>query len=342
MNIRKVIKYMLMIMLLAGLCGCSIKEKQLQVKVLILPHFEIGEMYGDAAGEAQHYYERYLMDSTAYEIDGTDHHLYYKDGIALIVGGIGKVNTAVTMTSLLTDPRFDFSQALILSTGCAGGSYGRAIMGDVVYISAIADFDLGHRVDHRELENENGYTWYEDKTFSSFAHFDLENPLNDQAYELVKDLKMSTAEISHIEMAKAFDKEQWADREPKVIRGASVSGDTYWKGFYTHENALNIIKTYDIQYIFSCTEMEESSLAFTLQKFGLLDRLISIRGIVNMDVFMNGVTPEQIWHDELDLVQEDSAETLGLFDKVLADTAIVGQTIIDAVMDGNIIVQADQ
>lgn len=39
------------------LTGASVAEEKPIVKVLILPKFEVGKMYGDFPGEAQFYYE---------------------------------------------------------------------------------------------------------------------------------------------------------------------------------------------------------------------------------------------------------------------------------------------
>ena len=40
----------------------------LPVKVLLLPKFEIDEMAGDFPGEAQYYYEQYLMGAEEYDV----------------------------------------------------------------------------------------------------------------------------------------------------------------------------------------------------------------------------------------------------------------------------------
>ena len=60
------------------------------VKVLILPKFENGEMAGDFPGEAQYYYEEYLIGSDEYDIKGgtPGSKLYVKDGVALYVTGM--------------------------------------------------------------------------------------------------------------------------------------------------------------------------------------------------------------------------------------------------------------
>ena len=51
------------------------------------------------------------------------------DGVALCVLGMGKVNAALTTMAVLSDGRFDYSQAYILSTGCAGSAAETTVMG---------------------------------------------------------------------------------------------------------------------------------------------------------------------------------------------------------------------
>ena len=99
-------------------------EEKIPVKVLILPKFEVDEMSGDFPGEAQLYYEHYLDGAEEYEAQNAAEGctLYLKDGVALCVLGMGKVNAALNTMAILTDSRFDFSDAYILSTGCAGSA----------------------------------------------------------------------------------------------------------------------------------------------------------------------------------------------------------------------------
>ena len=98
----------------------------LPIKVLILPKFEVGEMDGDYPGEAQLYYHQYLEGAESYDIPGGKEgsRLYVKDGVGLYVLGMGKVNAALGTMAVLSDKRFDFSDAFIIATGCAGSSKG--------------------------------------------------------------------------------------------------------------------------------------------------------------------------------------------------------------------------
>ena len=134
--------------------------EKIHIDVLILPKFEVNEMQGDFPGEAQYYYENYLAGGEEYDIFGglDNHKLYVKDGIALYLTGMGKLNAAIGTIAVLSDERFDFSDAYILSTGCAGAAIEYGVMGDVFVITSIVDFDLGHHADSREMEDPStGY-----------------------------------------------------------------------------------------------------------------------------------------------------------------------------------------
>lgn len=147
-----------------SMAGCRQEasgNSQIPVKVLILLKFEIGEMSGDAAGEAQFYYEEYMDGSEEYTVQGLgeDGVLYVKDGVALCVTGERKVSSSVHTAALLADERFDFSDTYVMSVGCAGGSTGYAVMGDVCIITAAADYDLGHHAaDLFDTSMKNNFT----------------------------------------------------------------------------------------------------------------------------------------------------------------------------------------
>ena len=131
-QIRNYINYIIIFMLIAVVilaAGCASKPpaqdgEKIPVKVLILPKFEEGEITGDAPGEGQYYYDEYCKGGEEYDIRAGygDGKVYYKDGVALCLAGQGKVCATLTLTSLMTDDRFDFSDAYIVATGCAGAA----------------------------------------------------------------------------------------------------------------------------------------------------------------------------------------------------------------------------
>lgn len=61
--------------------------------------------------------------------------------------------------ALLADEYFAFSDTYVMSVGCAGGSTGYAVMGDVCIITAAADYDLGHHAaDLFDTSMKNNFT----------------------------------------------------------------------------------------------------------------------------------------------------------------------------------------
>ena len=349
MNLIRIIAFVLCFGLTAAfLAGNSCraeapagKDGKIAVKVLILPKFDIGEMEGDFPGEAQYYYEHYLKDAESYEIPGGNEgsRLYVRDGIALYLLGMGKVNAALNTAAVLSDERFDFSEAYILSTGCAGTAAGYSVMGDVFVITAAVDYDLGHHADAREMADSTAPTWFHDPDFDDAAVIRLNPDLMDRVYTLVKDLRIETTEKTRNYMREAFDGAEWAARGPKVLRGTAVTGDNYWKGWYDHENALRMVQTYGCPDPFAATEMEDIAVCAAVKRKGLLDRMIILRDSVNMDVFMPGMTPENLWGSDpsaMKLATEDNAEAADIFATAMKNNFTVGSVIIDAIQNGGI------
>lgn len=308
----------------------------LPVKVLLLSKFEIGEMTGDFPGEAQYYYEQYLTGAEEYDVPHSSGKLYYKDGVVLCALGMGKINAALGTMAILSDARFDYSEAYIISTGCAGSSAGNTVMGDVFLITAAVDYDLGHHADARELSDPEGTTWFHNADFDDAAVVFLNPELMEKTYALVKDTPVETTFVTRNFMRAAFDGADWAVRDPQVLRGTAVTSDNYWKGQYGHLNAMRMAEVYQCPDPYAITEMEEVAVARAVERMGMLDRLIIIRDSVNMDVFMLGATPESLWGnaEATTLASEESVEAADIFMTAMKNNFDVGRIIIDQILAG--------
>ena len=344
MKISKVLKRIaasVAVLMIAGMqpgFSSQIADQRKHVQVLILPKFEIGAMAGDFPGEAQDFYEEYLVGGDTYAMNGCPGEigLYYKDGVALCPVGQGKVAAALNTAAVLSDVRFDFSDAYILSVGCGGVAEGYGVMGDVFVISAAVDFDLGHRADPREMQTGSETTWFHDGSFDESAVVRLDPGLADRVYSLVKDVSLQTTDLTVNFLRREYPDEVWANRQPQVMRGTSVTSDNFWKGRYDHQNALLITDTHSCSDPYAVTEMEDIAVGQAVKRFGMLDRLIILRTGVNMDVFPDGVTPEILWGPESDdhLASESSMESMDIFETAMHNCFSVGKMLIDAVLNG--------
>lgn len=337
---KKVLTILVLLFVAFAAIPVIAEEAPIEVKVLILPKFESGEMTGDFPGEAQYYYEAYCAGGEEFEIKGAfeGNKLYVKDGVALHLTGMGKVNAAMSLHALLMDDRFDFSNAYVLSTGCAGSAFESTVMGDVFVITAAVDFELGHHADIREMAEGSVTTWFHDASYDATAAKILDADLMNKVYNLVKDVKIETTDKTRNFMAVTFDNAEWATRDPQVLRGTTVTADNYWKGYYDHLNAQLITKTYNCPDPYALTEMEDVALAVVMDRLNMLDRLIIIRDSVNMDVFMNGATPESLWDPEFDesLASESSVEAADIFATAMENNFKVGSVVVNAILDGTL------
>lgn len=119
------------------------------------------------------------------------------------------------------------SDATIVSVGCGGASTGSFIFGDVILVTAVCDYELGHHTDKSELEDP-----------------------------------------------------------------------------------------------YAVTEMEETAVMNAAECFGLKDRVISLRVIVNMDTFLKGESPEQFWLGDSNFsskAEEGTGETVDIFEQCHAE-----------------------
>lgn len=337
---KTIIAFTAVLLILLLLLGCSSQRKDqgLPVQVLILPKFEVDGMTGDFSGEAQLFYEEYLAGGEVYEIaGGTDgNKLYYKNGVAMCLLGQGKINAALNTAAVLSDERFDFSSAYILSVGCGGAAKGYGIFGDVFVISAAVDCDLGYWADSRELSHDTGTTWFHEESYDEIAAVRLDPGLTDRVFELVKDLRPETTDHTVNFLQKQFPGEDWAERAPRVMRGTSLTSDRYWKGIYDHQNALLITETYHCPDPFAITEMEDIAVARAAKSLGALDRLIVLRVAVNMDVFPTGMTPEMLWGSDDHVASEDSLESVDIFETAMRNCFAAGKVLIDAILEGTL------
>lgn len=312
-----------------------------RIKVLILPHFEIGELTGDTPGEAQFFYERYIGDAGTSCPLPCGRVLYFneKNGVALCVTGSGKVNTALTLTSVLSDPRFDLDGGYIISVGCGGGAAGVAVPGDVCIATAACDFDLGHTVDAREYTGERRVLWYHDPSYDDVAFKRFDGDLVFRLAKAVADTPLETTPLARETVKRGFGAGGWADRNPRVLTGVVLTGDNFWKGRYGHEKADAIVAYYLPGETYTITEMEDIALADVADAFGLLDRCLSVRVAVNTDVFINGETPETLWGGDRGFnsaADTQNGETLDVFGTAMRNGFAVGRRVIDALLDGTV------
>jgi purine nucleoside permease len=209
-------------------------------KVVIVAMFEPGADTGDVPGEFQFWVEREKLDKT-YALPQAYHAVRANadDSVVGIVTGIGNTRAAATIMALGSDPRFDFSHSYWLIAGIAGVDPADASLGSAVWAEWVVNGDLGHEIDAREMPKDwpTGYVPLRKKrpyeqppeTDDSSQVFHLEAGLVDWAYRLTKDVPLKDTEAMQKRRA-GYTETPNAQRPPFVLKGDTLSSETYWHG----------------------------------------------------------------------------------------------------------------
>ena len=281
---RRMWKKVLALVLLAG---CTLFAAPAQsgepvtVKAFVLSMFEVGENTGDFAGEFQHWYEKFWLDrSISFDVPGAYAPVFVnEDGVAGTVTGMGKARAAATLMAILKDPRFDFSETWFITSGCAGVAPQRGTLGDVFICDWVVDFDLGHCWKESDgVPGEPVFTVPDN--YKDNASIALNSALAQKALKAAE-----TVEFQDDPKAEAYRQkyqEEAARAKPSLRTGASVTGDNYWHGKGSSQQAMELCKLHGAPE-YGVTQMEDNAFAIVLRSLGLLDRYLVIRDIVNFD-----------------------------------------------------------
>lgn len=161
-------------------------------------------------------------------------HFYMNEdtGVGILVTGSGKTAAGLSLMAVLSSGRYDYSDAYIVSVGCAGGNVDACTLGDVILVTAACDYDLGHHVDVNEREQtDTRVMWFGDDSYVDDEYEVMNYALYEKAYELIKDVPLQTTEQAKTVMADNFQRSGDAVL-PSVKLGTALSGDNCRKGEY--------------------------------------------------------------------------------------------------------------
>ncbi len=122
-----------MLGLAAAASVATAKPRPIQVKVVIIAMFEIGQDTGDQPGELQYWVERDHLDRVYPLPAGYHAARMNSSGEMAVLTGQGTAHAAATIMALGLDPRFDFSHTYWLIAGIAGGNPDRISLGSAAW-----------------------------------------------------------------------------------------------------------------------------------------------------------------------------------------------------------------
>lgn len=275
-------------------------------RVVVVTMFEAGEDTGDVPGELQFWVEREHLDRLL-PLPSAYHGVRANaDGsVIAIVTGVGNTRAAATIMALGSDPRFDFSKSYWLVAGIAGIDPADGTLGCAAWAEWVVNGDLGHEIDPREMPADwpTGYVpLRHSKPYEqprghddSSEVFHLDPALVAWAFALTKDLKLPDTDGMAKRRA-AFTGFPNAQRPPFVLRGDTLSSETFWHGKLLNQWANDWVKYHtDGRGNYVTTAMEDTGTLQSLTwlaRAGRVDvrRVLVLRTASNFDSPPPGMT----------------------------------------------------
>lgn len=289
--------------LLAAAAPVCAKPHPIQVKVVVVAMFEVGNDTGDTPGELQYWVERDHLDQI-YPLPAGYHSVRMnRDGEMAVLTGQGTAHAAATIMALGLDPRFDFGHAYWLIAGISGATPERASLGSAVWARWVVDGDLGYQIDSREMPQDwsTGYVpLRKTRPFEAPATpldgqvYELNSALAQWAYDLTSNTPLGDPDALK-EIRGRFEGAA-AQRPPFVSLGDEISSSTYWHGKLSDAWAdqwVNYFTGGKGQFV--TTAMEDTGTLQSLQNLahaGRVDwqRILVLRTVSNFDQQPRGMS----------------------------------------------------
>ncbi|GHT82071.1 hypothetical protein FACS1894125_4080 [Actinomycetota bacterium] len=255
------------------------------IKALVVVHFDSVKADGGFWAEFSQFYTNYsLVKARQVKIAGLDSPLYIDcQSRAFVITNMGKTNTACALSALFSNPELDFSSALIITAGCAGGNKAFTTLGDVVISRATVDPEAVHHFSSRDVKpREPVFEQFHD--FDHFNHCILNPKLVSSALDVAQSVVLVADDADGLT---SKTKAQYGQtRAPQVMGGITVTSDNYWHGA-TYSARVNAVVQAIGKHIgqewdgYTVSECEDNSVALVAKKFGHLDRVLSVRAVTN-------------------------------------------------------------
>jgi len=308
----------------------------IEIRVVIVTAFEIGEDSGDRAGEYQAWA---AVTPEVLPFPAGFRHLRYDPvrKALLLLTGIGTNRAAASTMALGMDPRFDLSHAYWLIAAIAGANPETASVGSAAWIGDVVDTDYGYAVDPREapagwttgmFPRDRKAPYQAPRGDPGYNLFPLNKGLRDWAYDLTRAVPLPDSAVLKTLRA-PYAAHPAAVKPPFVLKGAEASGQTFWHGALLNAHFDQWVTYWtEGRERFVMTAMEDSGVAGALAMLGRIaradpDRLLVLRTGSNYSVPPPGVGAAE------SLIAE--AGGLSALQASLDAAFLVGTPVIDAI-----------
>jgi purine nucleoside permease len=269
----------------------------IEIRVVIVTAFEIGDDTGDKAGEYQAW-AAVMPQILPFPVGFR--HLRYDPAtkVLLLSTGIGTNRAAASTMALGLDPRFDLRHAYWLVAAIAGANPDGISVGSAAWIGDVVDTDYGYAVDPREapagwpagmFARDSKAPYQGPRGDTRYNLFPLNKGLRDWAYAQTSHIAIPDTPVLKAIRA-GYPAYPAAQRPPSVRVGDEASGQTFWHGALLNTHVEKWVEYWTGRPgSFVVTAMEDSGVAGALTMLGRTgradpDRLLVLRTASNYSV----------------------------------------------------------
>lgn len=322
---------------LSGSPAAAQAPAPLDIRMVVVTAFEIGEDSGDKAGEYQAWA---AVTPEILPFPAGYRHLRYDPvrKVLLVATGIGTNRAAGSIMAVGFDPRFDLRKAYWLVAAIAGVNPNEASVGSQAWIGDVVDTDYAYAVDPREKPADwptgtfarNSSGPYRDSPPSEYDLFPLDKGLRDWAYCLTRNTPLADSEgLAHLRGLYAdFPK---ATGKPQVMRGDEATGQTFWHGALANAHVEKWVSYWTGgKGRFVMTGMEDSGVAASLQRLQAAGR-VDARRLMVLRGGSNYTTPPKGGDAAENLLKESKGFGYSGLDAALDGVFKVGNTVVSEI-----------
>jgi purine nucleoside permease len=272
------------------------RSESVYIKVLTIAVFEIGEMTGDIAGEAQFWIERENL-TLKIKVPGAFSPIYCnEDGHCLVLTGMGISNATASIMSVGLAPNLDLRHTYFIVAGIAGTPPSACTIGSAAWAEWVVDGDLCHEIDAREMPQTWQFSRFHlgcsepwcDGWKTGTEVFHLNPVLTEWAYRLSKDVELLDSNEAQ-DYRDMYSADLPARRAPFVAKCDNIAGSTYWHGKLASQWADWWMKQWtDGAGTYCMTNMEDSGILTALRRLSdvqraSFDRIMVLRTASDFD-----------------------------------------------------------
>ncbi len=215
----------------------------LEVRVVVVTAFEIGEDTGDKAGEFQAW-AQVMPQKIPFKTGFRDLRYDPARKVLLLSTSMGTNRAAISTMALGLDPRFDLSKSYWLIAAIAGVNPNQGSVGSAAWIGAVIDSDFGYMIDPRETPKAwsiGQIPLHRKAPYEGPPAADNENlfPLNlalrDWAFDLTRGAAIADNDALKALRAPYVGLPK-AQTPPMVLKGDEVSGQAFWHGVILNQH----------------------------------------------------------------------------------------------------------